>query len=59
MDFAPLARIVLRYAVGGIVGMDAGALLARDPDVVTVVALGIGLVVELAYGIAKKRGWAT
>ena len=28
MSWAPLARIVLRYAVGGVVGMEAGGLLA-------------------------------
>jgi hypothetical protein len=59
MDFFPIARIVLRYIVGAIVGMETGALLAGDPDVVLYVALGIGLLVEVAYGIAKRRGWAT
>lgn len=59
MDYAPIARIVLRYIVGAVAGMEAGALLAGDPDVVLYVALGIGLLVEVAYAFAKRRGWAT
>lgn len=59
MNYAPIARIVLRYVVGAVVGMDTGGILAADPDVVTLAAMGIGLVVEIAYGLAKRRGWAT
>ena len=59
MDFAPIARIIIRYVVGAIVGMDAGATLAGDPDLVTVIALGIGAAVEVAYAYAKRKGWAT
>jgi hypothetical protein len=59
MDFAPVARIIIRYIVGAVIGMDAGATLAGDPDVVTVAALGIGAAVEAAYAVAKKKGWAT
>jgi hypothetical protein len=59
MNYAPLARIIIRYIVGAIVGMDAGATIAGDPDMVTVVALGIGAAVEAAYAIAKRKGWAT
>lgn len=59
MDFAPLARIVIRYIVGLIIGMDSAAMLAGDPDVVTVAALGIGAGVEVVYSIAKRKGWAT
>lgn len=59
MDWAPMARIVLRYIIGAIVGMDAGSTLAGDPDLVTIVALGIGAVVEVLYAFAKRRGWAT
>jgi hypothetical protein len=58
-DWAPLARIVLRYIIGGVLGMEAGALLAGDPDVVFYVALGIGAVVEVLYAYAKRKGWAT
>jgi hypothetical protein len=59
MDFAPIARIVLRYIIGGIIGAAQGDMLAADPDVVTVVALGIGAAVEVAYAVAKRKGWAT
>lgn len=59
MDYAPIARIVLRYVIGAVVGMAQGNMLAADPDLVTVVALGIGAGVELAYAIAKRKGWAT
>lgn len=59
MDFAPLARIVIRYIVGIVIGMDSAAMLALDPDVVTVTALGIGAGVEVLYAIAKRKGWAT
>lgn len=59
MDFSPLARIVIRYIVGLIIGMDSAAMLSGDPDVVTVVALGIGAGVEIAYTVAKRKGWAT
>ena len=34
-------------------------MLAGDPDVVTMVALGIGAIVEVGYAIAKRRGGAT
>lgn len=59
MDYAPIARIVLRYVIGGVIGAAQGDMLAADPDLVTVVALGIGAGVELAYAIAKRKGWAT
>jgi hypothetical protein len=59
MSWAPLARIILRYIIGGIIGMETGAILAGDPDVVLYVALGIGAAVEGIYALAKNKGWAT
>jgi len=59
MDYAPIARIIIRYVVGLIVGVDTAGILAADPDVVTVAAIGIGAAVEVMYGIAKRKGWAT
>lgn len=56
---APVTRIVLRYGVGTIFGMEVGSLLAGDPDVILLVATGIGVATEIAYAYAKKRGWAT
>lgn len=59
MDYAPIARIIIRYAVGLIVGADAAGLMAADPDMVTVLAVAIGGAVEVAYSLAKRKGWAT
>lgn len=59
MTYGPIARIVLRYGVGAVIGAAQGDMLAGDPDVVSLVALGIGALVEGAYALAKRRGWAT
>jgi len=59
MNYAPIARIVLRYIIGGVIGAAQGDMLAADPDIVTFAALAIGAAVEGAYAIAKRKGWAT
>lgn len=61
MNYAPLARIALRYIVGGVfMGSDAvGQQLAADPDIVAVAAVAVGVAVEAAYTFAKRKGWAT
>lgn len=59
MDYAPIARIVIRYVVGLIVGADTAGILAADPDVITMAAVAIGGAVEVLYAIAKRKGWAT
>ena len=59
MEYAPIARIILRYGIGAVIGMAQGDMLAADPDIVTITALGIGAGVELAYAMAKRKGWAT
>lgn len=59
MSLAPVARILLRYGVGFFAGQAVGDMLSADSDVVLIVALGLGVVVEAAYAEAKKRGWAT
>ena len=59
MNMAPLARIIARYGVGVVLGMEAGELAAGDPDIVAVIAIVIGLATETAYGFAKRRGWTT
>jgi len=56
---APLVRITLRYGVGAVFGMELGNLLAGDPDVVLVLATGVGVATEVVYAYAKKKGWAT
>lgn len=59
MNYAPIARIILRYGVGAIVGASQAELLAGDPDVVSVIALAVGAAVEAAYVLAKRKGWNT
>ena len=58
MSYAPIARIIIRYAVGLIIGADAADMLAGDPDIVTVAALALGGAVELVYAMAVRKGWA-
>lgn len=57
MDYAPIARIIIRYIVGLVIGADAANIAAGDPDLVTVVAACVGVAVEVIYGVAKRRGW--
>jgi hypothetical protein len=59
MNYAPIARIILRYGVGAIVGASQAELLAGDPDVVSMLALAVGAAVEAAYVLAKRKGWST
>lgn len=59
MSYAPIARIILRYIVGGVLGLEVGDLLAGDPDIVFYAAMGIGAAVEGAYALAKRKGWTT
>jgi len=59
MHYAPIARIIIRYVVGVIVGADAADMLAGDPDVVTMAALALGTAVEVIYAMAVRKGWAT
>lgn len=61
MNYAPLARIILRYIIGGVVVGSAavGEKLAADPDFVAIAALALGFVIEGLYAAAKRKGWAT
>lgn len=59
MNYAPIARIVIRYGVGLVFGLEAGNILAGDPDTVLIVAAIIGVVTEWAYAYAKRQGWST
>ena len=56
MNYAPLARILLRYGVGIALGTEVGQLLAGDADIVAVVALLIGADTELIYAQANTTG---
>ena len=55
------ARILLRYLVGAAFAGSPliGEQLATDPDIVMVVSAAIGVAVEGAYVVAKRRGWVT
>lgn len=55
----PYVRIVLRYGAGVILGLEAGNILAGDPDVVLAVAVALSLIAERAYAIAKRKGLPT
>lgn len=59
MNIGPFARIILRYGIGYLAGSEIGETLAMDPDAVLLLSLGLGAMVEGAYVIAKRRGWAT
>ena len=59
MNYAPIARIILRYAVGAIVGASQAELMIGDPDIVSMLAMATGAAVEAAYVLAKRKGWAT
>lgn len=52
-----VARIILRYVVGAVLGAEAAEALAGDPDLVLVLAALSGIAIEIAYTQAKKRGW--
>ena len=59
MDYMPIARIILRYGVGLVIGSAQADMLAADADVATVIALAVGGMVEVGYAIAERRGGAT
>lgn len=59
MDFGPLARIVLRYGIGYFAGSQLGEQIAMDQDAVLMLSLALGAMVEGAYILAKRWGWAT
>lgn len=59
MNYAPIARILIRYGVGAVIGMAQAEKLAADADVVTVAALALGAAVEAVYAMAKRKGWTT
>ena len=59
MALTPFVRIVLRYGAGVILGLEAGDILAGDPDVVLAVAMAMSIIAERAYAIAKRNGLPT
>ena len=59
MNYAPIARIILRYGAAAVFGLAQGEVIAGDPDVVSALALGLAAAVEASYLWAKKMGWRT
>lgn len=55
-EYAPIARLILRYVAGFGAGF---AWVADDKDMLMAACLLIGSLVEIAYGYAKKTGGAT
>jgi uncharacterized membrane protein (Fun14 family) len=53
-----IARIIIRYGVGAVMGLAYGNQLAADPDIVMAVAALIGIATEAVYALAKRKGWA-
>ncbi len=58
MSYAPIARIILRYVVGAVIGAAQAEAIVGDPDIVTIAALAVGALVEALYALAVKNGWA-
>jgi len=55
--YGPIARILIRYGVGLVLGANVADIAVGNPDLVTVVAGAVGAVNEAAYTIAKRKGW--
>lgn len=53
------ARLLLRYVAGGLFGADIANILAGDPEVISLIALGLAAGVEAMYAYAKRKGWET
>ena len=59
MDYAPWARIVLRYGIGYFAGSEMGEQLTANPDLVMALSVAMGAAVEWIYVLAKNRGGKT
>lgn len=59
MNFGPASRILLRYGIGYLAGSEVAEQLAMDQDAVLMLSLLLGALVEGAYTVAKRKGWAT
>lgn len=60
----PLTRILIRYLAGylvlkAIIPQEIADMIANDPDIAGMVGAGMMAVVEGAYVLAKRWGWAT
>lgn len=57
-------RIALRYIAGylvfrGLIPQELADAVLNDPEVVVLIGLAIGFLVEGAYALARKFGWRT
>ena len=61
MNYAPMARIILRYVAGaGFMGSIAiGNQLAADPDIIFYGSMALAALVEAVYTWTKRIGGAT
>lgn len=57
MIYGPVARIIIRYGVGIVLGAHAAEIAVGNPDIVTVVAGALGAANEAVYTVAKRKGW--
>lgn len=62
MNYAPIARIIIRYVVGAVFGDSVAETILGDPDLMTYATLAlsfaVGAATEFAYAQAVKHGWA-
>jgi hypothetical protein len=59
-----VSRIALRYVAGflvlkGIIPQDIADMLTSDPEITALIGLTLMAVIEGAYALARKLGWAT
>lgn len=59
----PYIRIALRYIAGylvlkGLIPADLAEMIANDPEIAAAAGLLIAGVVETAYALARRLGWA-
>ena len=59
---APFTRIATRYVAGALVTygwVDAHTLTWLEPEIAMLIGGALVAVVEGAYAVAKRKGWAT
>lgn len=61
---APLARILIRYGTGllaayGMLSEEAAGVISADPDLILVAAVGLAVLNEVFYLVARRKGWST
>lgn len=59
----PYIRIALRYIAGylvlkGLIPADLAEMIVNDPEIAAAIGLIIAALVETAYALARRLGWA-